>query len=72
MKRLGLIQPNVVILWRLDDQRVGRFPKTNISEMDAIGRRFLPLRLYSGKVEDFQCSKYFYLIGKEQFLPLHG
>jgi len=54
MKRLWLFQPNVVILWRLYDERVGRFPKTNISETEAIGRRFLPLRLYSGRVEDFQ------------------
>jgi len=54
MKRLWLFRPDVVILWRLYDERGGRFPKTNIFEADAFGRRFLPLRLYSGRVEDFQ------------------
>ncbi len=33
MKRLWLFQHNVVILWRLFDKRVGRFPKTKILEL---------------------------------------
>ena len=43
MKRLWLFQPDGVILWKLYDERVGRFPKTNISETDAIGWRFFAI-----------------------------
>ena len=53
MKRLWLFQPAVVILWRLYDERGGRFPKINISETDAFGRRFFAIAVVFRKSERF-------------------
>lgn len=56
MKRLCLFLTISSFFVDFFDEMVGRFPKTNNSETDPIGGRFLSWRLYSGRVEDFQCS----------------